>query len=46
MAAEPCWRVYYVSSGPSDSPDEIICLTSQSREGEVIGTHRTGESAR
>ena len=30
MAAEPCWRVYYVSSGPSDSPDEIICLTSQS----------------
>ena len=27
MAAEPCWRVYYVG-GPSDSPDEIICLTS------------------
>ena len=45
MAAEPCWRVYYVG-GPSDSPDEIICLTSQSREGEVIGTHRTAELAR
>ncbi len=44
MAAESCWRVYYVSSGPPDSPDEIICLTSQT-EGYVRETTIFGSGA-
>jgi hypothetical protein len=26
--AQTCWQVFYVSSGPPDSPDEVICLSS------------------
>jgi len=40
--AETCWLVFYVSTGgPGDTPDEIICLTSQT-EGYVRETTGTG----
>ena len=36
-----CWLVYYVSSGPPDSADEVICLTSPTegyiRETSIFG---------
>jgi hypothetical protein len=40
---ETCWLVFYVSSdGPGDTPDEIICLTSQTegyvRETSIFGS--------
>ncbi len=45
-AAEACWLVFYVSSGPSDTPDEVICLTSQTegyvRETTIFGTGAIG----
>ena len=41
MAADTCWLVFYVSSGPPDTPDEILCLTSPTegyvRESSIFG---------
>ena len=42
---ETCWLVFYVSSGePGDTPDEIICLTSET-EGYVRETSIFGSGA-
>ena len=39
--AQTCWLVYYVSSGPPDSADEVICLSSPTegyvRETSIFG---------
>ncbi len=38
-----CWLVYYVSSGPPDSADEVICLTSPT-EGYIRETSIFGDA--
>jgi hypothetical protein len=40
--AQTCWLVYYVSSGPPDSADEVICLSSPT-EGYVRETSIYGD---